>query len=852
MSIGKPKGFLARGSAWLLAALLCCVMGGGVALAEPAAENDLPATSDAPAAVEAPAAAEAPAEEGQPLASAPEAQNVYEVTFVPKKNTTTVEVHVPQLATLTSQGTADSLKVVAELKYNGITMRTVTHTYTLAELAQNPVMDFGNYGEFQVSASLTKGGTTIATSNATVAVTAAHYNIASLPGTLPVAYLSTSFWDLNHDGDTPVPTIVTLSRPQSFNWDHLPQGMYSLPYLASPQEGKEWDGMFKMGDYVKDLYRLDPTAKFTMIVNDYHLRNLGNILYANNLPMDQVKVIFISDGSATAAEMSEAYASSNPEAEHAKYLQEWNSITESWKKAGRVTSATPQVDGKYMYAAVCSIPDCEWWVARKSLITSGDNNVFAQKMQNDPKMIQKSIASSLATLREQGHEAEFKALYNFKDDYFSKAHDENKQIMLLLGTHTYAEYHFDAYANLVETFYGDGYVYYYKGHPAYPTALDPAKQQRLKNLGLIDVDSTIPAELILFYYPDAYLTGYTTSTFNSAQSDRKGGVWGQTKESATSSGAEMVDMDWYAAPKDMAPAAIASWFHAGHECYSVEFSDAYLAKQNHAFDFAVYDANDNTLTYYKGSDASAQVVKTTNGGAPKQSAKGTGQWKQDSTGWWYRNADGSYLSSGWKQVGPTWYHFDTRGYMDTSWLKDGNTWYYLGGANDGSMKTSWQWIGGRWYLFDEDGAMLSGWKQDRYAWYYLGGANDGAAKTGWQSIGGRWYHFNGDAAMDHGWAAVGGRWYYLGDADDGSMKTGWILVDGTWYYLDASGAMKTGWVFVDGHWYYLDASGAMRTGWLKLANTWYYLDGSGAMQTGSHTIGGVAYEFDASGALKSA
>ena len=38
-------------------------------------------------------------------------------------------------------------------------------------------------------------------------------------------------------------------------------------------------------------------------------------------------------------------------------------------------------------------------------------------------------------------------------------------------------------------------------------------------------------------------------------------------------------------------------------------------------------------------------------------------WKQDSTGWWYQNADGSYPKSTWQLIDGKYYYFNEAGYM---------------------------------------------------------------------------------------------------------------------------------------------------------------------------------------------
>ena len=57
------------------------------------------------------------------------------------------------------------------------------------------------------------------------------------------------------------------------------------------------------------------------------------------------------------------------------------------------------------------------------------------------------------------------------------------------------------------TYYGNEYAYY-KGHPNTPTGLWPSKQDQLRSLGITDIDSSVAAELILFFNPEVAPSGY--------------------------------------------------------------------------------------------------------------------------------------------------------------------------------------------------------------------------------------------------------------------------------------------------------------------------------------------------------
>ena len=195
-------------------------------------------------------------------------------------------------------------------------------------------------------------------------------------------------------------------------------------------------------------------------------------------------------------------------------------------------------------------------------------------------------------------------------------------------------------------------------------------------------------------------------------------------------------------------------------------------------------------------------------------------WKQNKTGWWWQEDNGSYPVNQWKVIKGKWYAFDARGYMRSGWFLSKGKWYYLGAANDGSMKTGWQLVNGSWYYMNPgNGDMAANqWIGN----YYVGGS--GAMLTN-QWIGnyyvdesGKWVPGKTKATAQ--WIQSGNRWWYR-HADGGYTRNGWELINGSWYYFDNAGWMLSNqWI---GN-YYVGGSGAM------LTDTWignYYVDGSG-------------------------
>ena len=83
-------------------------------------------------------------------------------------------------------------------------------------------------------------------------------------------------------------------------------------------------------------------------------------------------------------------------------------------------------------------------------------------------------------------------------------------------------------------------------------------------------------------------------------------------------------------------------------------------------------------------------------------------WQHDAHGWWWQNADGTWVVSDWRLINHHWYLFGTNGYIRKGWHRwnpatkqvdptDGSgDWYYL--QEDGDLQ------GACWHS-RENGAM---------------------------------------------------------------------------------------------------------------------------------------------------
>lgn len=217
-------------------------------------------------------------------------------------------------------------------------------------------------------------------------------------------------------------------------------------------------------------------------------------------------------------------------------------------------------------------------------------------------------------------------------------------------------------------------------------------------------------------------------------------------------------------------------------------------------------------------------------------------WKQDSTGRWFDNGNGTYPKSCWKSIQGKRYRFDSRGYVVTGWKKIKKAWYY----------------------FNEKGVMVTEkWVKSKKSYYYLGA--DGKMKTNaW--IGERYVNEKGfwikgyrddtrNSKKKTGWVGYGSSWRYF---KKGKAVTGWQQIRDTkgkkhWYYFKKNTYMQTGFFFDGKDYYFLDTRpdkiGIMATGWLKInGKAYYFFPSNGKMARNStYTAGGKEYRFDKNG-----
>ncbi len=509
-----------------------------------------------------------------------------------------------------------------------------TKTVEGDDLSDSVTVDGVYYGKHTVSIKATNDAEEICEVSAEMDVFADEYVIAPISGSMPQLYFTLYMDEItaNHT----IPAFVWLARPDSWNWDNLPDNVYPMPTvdISEVLVHNNYDRMVEVTDaYIEELYSINPDAKFNLYINDYNAYLYMKLLVGNGIPEDNYYVTLLSDGGASVTSFNSVFNKTtenfDADAVYADMAGKLETLYTEVAEAGDYGNGTFTVNTSqfrdYAYVAAKEMDNVEWWLPRPraDVLCSPDEEFINTVLNVDTLknrvagtenyvIMERNFSSPLVGLTEE-QEAALKGLYNFNGDLFEAAHKDGKKAMMILGSWARPanEPDFESYVKMVKAYFGDEYVYFYKGHPNTPTAMYPDKQAQLEELDLVDVESSINAELILFFYPDIYMCGYDSSTFASVQSEQMACAMFNTGKDDAYANANMSTycelMGFYATkiadPANSAYASIAT--EADHTYFLMEFN-----RDDKPADIGIYDATADTITYYNVGNDGFELVNS--------------------------------------------------------------------------------------------------------------------------------------------------------------------------------------------------------------------------------------------------
>lgn len=388
-------------------------------------------------------------------------------------------------------------------------------------------------------------------------VWAKEYNFASLNATFPVVYFTLELFSM--DGESKanfeaaneggkniqfiknVPTFVSLERAAAYDWDNLPSKVHPMPNATYEDSttGEFHKMNAAMAEYIKELHEINPDSKFNFYCVDNYPELILKLFTAQGIDDDHFTATMISDGTASVSAFKYLFA----DGETAESI--YNETKATWESAkAKAASGDPtylddipyapnptySVLWRYALTIANESSNVQWWCSRDNFTaaTTSDfmKNILAE--MNGTKIQYFGVNDLLSKLSEEDQVA-LKGLFHFDGEMFAASEAAGKKSLVIIGTNWEHEGNIEGYIKLLQAEHGDEYVIYYKGHPRYPTGLNQEKIDIFEEYGVIDIDATLAAELILFYCPDIYLAGFPSTTFKSALDGKFIAMFDKTK-----------------------------------------------------------------------------------------------------------------------------------------------------------------------------------------------------------------------------------------------------------------------------------------------------------------------------------
>lgn len=441
--------------------------------------------------------------------------------------------------------------------------------------------------------------TSTTTKTKTVKLTADEYVIAPITATMPVTLFTLSLKTITNDYTTP--TFVWFKRPGVWEYSEMPENVNLIPVCDADDfiHDTNQNGVYeKVSKWVKELYELNPNSKFNLYYNDYYPHGWLQATVGNNIPEENYNVTLLSDGAGSFTFFNDRLDNENYASVYAEMKAEYEKLKTQVQKTGKYPAKNNNYKinseelREYIYVMAKEESNVDWWLTRVSgtlAVNTPDLYTEVQALVSSGDIKVKDLKTLLLAFSDE-EQVQLKKLFNFSDTMFEKAKEENKEVMVFLGTWNQDEENFDGYIKTLKALYGDEYVFYYKGHPKSPTETIDGKFDKLDKLGVIDIDSTIPAELIFFFNPEVFASGYQSSTFLTIDEEKSMSVVHVRKDAFSESYKD--NLKSFITKVESSDATFGSLV-TSNNCFLVEYVDTTN------YDISIFDANKNTMKNYK-------------------------------------------------------------------------------------------------------------------------------------------------------------------------------------------------------------------------------------------------------------
>ena len=497
--------------------------------------------------------------------------------------------------------TIDTLKI--EVYHDGTNVSTIIINDTTTIMKGSYIIDafYGKHIVRVTSYNSYDKFTCTSTAEKEVSLTADEYIIAPITATMPVTLFTLSLKEITNNYT--IPTFVWFKRSGVWEYSEMPENVDLIPVCKTDDfiHDTSQNGVYeKTSKWVKELYELNPNSKFNFYYNDYFPHGWMQATIGNNIPTSNYKVTLLSDGAGSFFYFNDCFDNDNVDTVYQEMKAEYETLKTQVNTTGKYTANSNDYTinseelRKYIYIMAKEEANVDWWLTRISGTLAVNNASLYAELESlvQEGSIKVKDLKTLLDAFSENEKIELKRLYNFSDTMFEQAKNENKEVMVFLGTWNQDEVYFNDYVKILKALYGDDYVYYYKGHPKSPTNSIDGKFENLDELGIIDIDSTIPAELIFFFNPEIFASGYQTSTFYSIDAEKSMAVFNIRKDALAEDYKD--NLDCFISKVETTDETYGSLV-TSQNCYVIEYNN------NVNYDIAIYDMSTQEIVYYKSN-----------------------------------------------------------------------------------------------------------------------------------------------------------------------------------------------------------------------------------------------------------
>ncbi len=346
------------------------------------------------------------------------------------------------------------------------------------------------------------------------------YNIAWLNGTMPTLLAASDFLS----SDQSIPTYVELIRPKTYNFDNLPKNMLKMPIAITPTKGNynqnalnheifmnniSLDGDNLTTKWIEELYFANPNSIFNIMIVDNRVAFVNSLL-KSIVPLSNLNFIFYTDGMGSTNQINAAYNTQSSFNE--KYDDLFTGVINGQNNFTRnhVLASTKLSNFSLVLNSIDGLtitPEL-----RENILLNYNVKVVSVSEAFDRVDNNNNLDKLELLLNTRWGDGELDSIsHMFKG--------EPTKNLLILGTSLSGENHatyasFEEYISYIIDNYSDEYKIFYKGHPNFPPSNERLNMFKDNNIEIIP--NSIPVETVMLLYPEIYIGGYTSTSFQSS------------------------------------------------------------------------------------------------------------------------------------------------------------------------------------------------------------------------------------------------------------------------------------------------------------------------------------------------